>query len=480
MCQLSVKAKNPKIKQAGYLLILVLVFGSIFGVILSSFISYIVTQNQLVNFRYEQQRATEIAEAGLNYYRWHLAHFPADVTDGTGLPGPYVHVYKDPLGTDIGEFSLEVSSSTYCGAIAAIDIASTGFTYDNPSAKSTVRARYVRPSVAEYSFITNSGVWYGEDETVVGPVHSNQGIRMEAAHNATIGSGQSSWTCDSSYGCSPTRVVNGVYTTSGLATPGLFNFPVSPIDFAGISLDLSDIKNKAINKGGIYYGPSGAYGYSVTFYGDGTVNVRRVTNTYDYQSYSSAQGWHYGERNAITASTNLATKTINPSCPVLFFEDKVWVKGDVRQKVTLAAANLSLGAETNVVLSGNLSYIPGSDAGLLVLAEDDIDLGLDVPNDMTISGIFIAQNGRYGRNFYHTSYFSSTYDPYVIRNSLNTLGTVVSNQRSVTTWLSGGGTVTSGFRNNISSYDRNQVDDPPPLTPETNDVYIFKKWQQDG
>ena len=80
MCQLSVKAKNPKIKQAGYLLILVLVFGSIFGVILSSFISYIVTQNQLVNFRYEQQRATEIAEAGLNYYRWHLAHFPADVT----------------------------------------------------------------------------------------------------------------------------------------------------------------------------------------------------------------------------------------------------------------------------------------------------------------------------------------------------------------------------------------------------------------
>jgi hypothetical protein len=34
---------------------------------------------------YEQ--SLSIAEAGINYYRWHLAHSPQDYTDGTGGSG---------------------------------------------------------------------------------------------------------------------------------------------------------------------------------------------------------------------------------------------------------------------------------------------------------------------------------------------------------------------------------------------------------
>lgn len=468
--------KNNLKRSSGYLMILVLVFGSIFMIITSSFISYIVTQNQIVNFRYEQQRATEIAEAGLNYYKWYLAHFPGDVTDGTGLPGPYVHTYKDPEGGDIGEFSLVVASSTYCGSISSIDVSSTGHTYDNPDAKSTVHAKYTRPTVAEYSFISNSGVWYGSGETVIGPVHSNQGVRMDGTHNSIIGSGQSTWSCDSSYGCNPT-IPNapGVYAGAGAnSTPGLFVYPVSPIDFAGITLDLSNMKNLAKNNGGIYYGPSGYYGYSVIFNGNGTASIYRVNNTYNYTSYSSAEGWHSGERNAITSTTLLNTVNIDNNCPVMYFEDKVWVKGSINQKVTLAAANLSSGAQTNVVLSGNITYVPSSNAGLLVIAEDDLDLGLDVPNNMTIQGIFIAQNGRFGRNHYDTYYLSNTYDPYVYRTNLNVIGTMVSNMRAVTNWG------ISGFQSETDSFDRDQIDSPPPFTPETSDVYIFKDWRQDG
>lgn len=448
--------------------------------IVSAFVGYIVTQSQVVNFRYEQQRATDIAEAGLNYYKWFLSHYPGDVTNGTGAPGPYVHQYKDPEGGFIGEFSLEVASSTYCGDITAIDITSTGYTYAEPEAKAIVRARYVRPTVAEYSFITNSGVWYGAGGSVVGPVHSNQGIRMDSAHNSTVGSGQLSWTCNSSYGCSPTQVVDGVYTTSGDADPGLFSFPVSPIDFAGISLDLSGIKDKAQNHGGRYYGPSGGHGYSVVFNGNNTATVYRVTNTTDYQSYSSSQGWHWGERNVISNQVSLGNVTISNSCPVLFFEDKVWVSGNVNQKVMLAAANLSLVSQTNVVLNGDLRYVAGSGAGIVVIAEDDIDIGVTVPNNMDINGIFIAQNGRFGRNHYTTGYFSSALDPYVIRNSLDTLGTVVSNQRAGTTWVNASGVTISGFQGGVDSYDQDQVENPPPFTPETSDVYSFRDWRQDG
>ena len=48
-------------------------------------------------------QAFAVAEAGINYYKWVLAHDPADFTDGTGQPGPYVHDYTDPGGQLAGQ-----------------------------------------------------------------------------------------------------------------------------------------------------------------------------------------------------------------------------------------------------------------------------------------------------------------------------------------------------------------------------------------
>lgn len=478
-------AKNKQSFNQGHLLILVLVFGGIFFVLITSFIGYIITQNQVVNFRYEQQRATEIAEAGLNYYKWYLAHHPDDVTNGTGLPGPYVHQFKDPEGGFIGEFSLDIASTSYCGSVASIDIASTGFTYDKPEAKSTVRARYSRPTVADYSFITNGAVWYGADRVITGPVHSNQGIRMDGYHNSFVGSGQTDWTCTGSFGCSPNATVNGVHTTGSHATPGLFTYPISPVDFTGLTLDLNEMKTRAINNNGRYFGPTSSsfYGYLVTFNPDGTFSVRRVrNNAINYWAFDSTQSWHQDERNVINGTENVGTYTIDSSCPLLYFEDKVWVEGVINQKVTLAAANLSSSAQTNIVINGNITYTAGTNAGLLAIAEDDVDVGLAVPFNLTANGIFIAQNGRFGRNHYRqdTSYgLPNSLDPFVLRGTLTRFGSVVSNGRVGTQWSSGGTTV-SGFANRITSFDQDQVDNPPPLTPETSDVYTLDNWQQDG
>jgi hypothetical protein len=479
---MSTNKKQRKVRSAGFLLILVLIFGGIFTVIISSFIGYVVTQSQVVNFKYEQLKATEIAEAGLNYYLWYLAHYPNDMTDGTGSAGPYVHVYSDPETGPIGEFSLTIASTTYCGSVSSIKVTSTGFTYADPTAVSTVSADYSRPSIAEYSFITNAGVWYGSGGSIVGPLHSNQGIRMDSAHNSFIGSGQASWTCDSSYGCGYSHTVDGVYTTSGNATPGLFSFPVSPIDFAGLTLDLSDMKNKAQNNGGIYYGPSTGFGYRVIFNLNGTVTIRKVNSTSVYWSYSSSEGWHNTERNVITSDSFVATLNIDAACPLLFIEDKVWLEGDISQKVALAAANLSSGAQTNIVINNDVRYVAGTTAGLLAIAEDDVDIGLVIPGEnLDLYGIYIAQNGRYGRNHYtETGYYglSNTLDPYVMVGSLNQFGTIVTNNRAGTTWVNGSGNAISGFTGGGSSFDRDQIDNPPPLTPETSDVYHFSNWRQ--
>jgi len=42
-----------------------------------------------------RELAIQIAEAGIDYYRWHLAHAPTDYQDGTGEIGPYIHDFLD-------------------------------------------------------------------------------------------------------------------------------------------------------------------------------------------------------------------------------------------------------------------------------------------------------------------------------------------------------------------------------------------------
>lgn len=471
MCQFSLVSKKTS---AGYLMVLVLVMGSVFLMIISSFVGYVITQNQLVNFKFEQHRATEIAEAGLNYYRWFLAHYPGDYTDGTGSVGPYVHQYSDPEDGVIGEFSLEVASSTYCGDIASLDISSTGHTYVEPNAKATVRGRYSRPSVASYSFITNAGVYYGATSVVNGPLHSNQGIRMEATHNSVVSSGQVDWLCNSSYGCSPSQTVDGVYTTSGNATPALFSFPAAPIDFVGITMDLADMQDKAQNNGGLYFGPSGKAGYHVIFLPDSKVEVRRVNSK---QNEPNGYAWgHY--MNILKGTSLIGIYDIDPDCPVIYVEDQVWLEGEVEGKVTIAAADVdTVGVDPSIILNDNITYsAPG--AGLLAVAEYDMLIGLVVPNDMELNGIFVAQNGHFGRNYYDTS-MPNAWEVYIRRNSLSINGTVVSYNRAGNSYYNSSGNLLSGFYNRSTSYDASQVLDSPPYTPRTSDVYTFFNWRQD-
>src|SRR5690554_1804352 len=65
-----------------------------------------------LNYSHRQiasEEALHIAEAGINYYRWHLAHDPNDYTDGTDNPGPYVREYHDPEGGLVGYYELEIT-----------------------------------------------------------------------------------------------------------------------------------------------------------------------------------------------------------------------------------------------------------------------------------------------------------------------------------------------------------------------------------
>jgi hypothetical protein len=478
------QSKSNKNLFKGYLLILVLVFGSIFFLITSSFFGFIVSQGQVITQKVELQRAVDIAEAGLNYYKWFLAHYPNDTTGGAGTTGSTTHEYFDPEGAAIGKFTISVASSTYCGDVASLDVSSSGSTYSDSEIVRTISARYARPSVAEYAYIINSNVWAGPDRTIVGPYHSNGGIRMDGTNFSTVTSGQASWFCNGSFGCSPSGNRGGVFTTTANANAALFTYPSAPINFTGLSVDLALMQDRAQNRGGIYLPPSGGSGYQITFNSNGTISVRRVTNTTQYWGYTSEDGWNQ-ERNVISNLAGTVNYTIPASCPLIFVQDKVWLQGVVNQKVTIAAADVVSGANNpSIILQDNITYTSATTSGLLAIAEQDVLVGVSVPNNMSLNGIFVAQNGRYGRNFYCASCteggnsrgLPNTLDPFVLRDSLTMNGTIVSNGRVGTQWTSGG-VATSGFLNRFNSYDRNLVASPPPLVPKTSDVYVVTDWK---
>jgi len=382
----------------GYFVILTLVFSAVFLTLISALSGFIFVQKKVQLAKENQEKALHLAEAGLEYYKWFLAHYPDDATDGTGVSGPYVHVVDDPEGGVLGYFSLDIEANVFCGAVSDVTIRSTGWTEADPIYKRTVEASYVRPSVAQYSHIVDDNVWAGSDRIINGPYHSNKGVRMDGTHNAKVTSGVSDWLCTSSFGCSNTTE-DGVF---GSGTPGaqLWEFPVTNVDFAGITVDLDALETLAQNDG-IYIEEEtiNNFGYHITFQNDGSLVRRRVTGVTSVYGYSTQFGWQ-PERSVIATTAGATTVQVPEDCPVIYVQDDVWIDGIVNGKVLIAVNDSSEASNPSIILNENLTYDDPSEDGITVIAENNVLVGLQVPNVMDISGIFIAQKGRFGRNHY--------------------------------------------------------------------------------
>ncbi|MCW9054510.1 MAG: hypothetical protein OQJ98_00810 [Candidatus Pacebacteria bacterium] len=467
--------QDRQTKYGGYITILVLVFAGVFFVVVSSLSGYIFIQNKVQFSKENREKAGAIAEAGLDYYKWFLAHFPDDLQDGTGASGPYEHTYNDPESGEIGTFSLDVEGNTQCGVVTSIDITSTGWTSDDTSLTRVIFGRYAHPSVAEYAYIVNGNVWAGEDRTIMGRYHSNGGIRMDGENQSLVESAVASWTCTATFDCDPDSTEDGIFGVG--PNSHLWDFPVAQIDFAGITADLSTMKTLA-GSGGIYLGDSGAYGYHVVFQSDGTLDVYRVDSAGNGDwGYSSQWGWEQ-EYNTILSETFLQSYTPPADCSLVFVEDKLWIEGTVKGKITIASADLvNANIETDIIIEGDINYstLAGTD-GLTVIAEEDILIPAVSPNDLSIRGIFIAQTGHFGRNYYDAAEEYNPDDAY--KNSLTISGTIVSNGRVGTKWNCNG-VYCSGYNTRNSSYDRTQAKDPPPLTPYTSDDFNFIEWREE-
>ncbi len=468
-------SKKSNFREKGAIITLVLVFGVIFLILLSSLLGFILFQLRTSVKGVAWNESLHLAEAGIDYYKWCLNN----EAEGNCLLNKS---YYDPAGNLMGEFSLDIDTTLSCGETIQRNIISSGWTEDFPDIKRKVAVSYGRDSVARFAYLLNDNVWAGPDREIRGVYHSNGGIRMDGENQSLVSSNRETWVCTSSFGCSSCPsdcnleagncICPGVFTTTNNAQTDLFNYPVPSFDFEGITIDLAQIKVAAQDYDA-YFPPvkdidSDGDGYHLVFKNDGTFEVRIITDLSASWAYNYEQGWHWDYFN-ISDEYFYDTYSINPSCSAIFFEDNLWVEGVVEGKITVASANLvDANVDTNLILLGDIEYsLGGSSDGLVLIGEDNILISPSSPDNMELKGIFIAQKGHFGRNHYSGN----------IKDKLEITGSIVSNGRVGTQWISGSVTI-SGYKKRENYIDRNLIYNPPPFVPYTTFEFGVVRWEE--
>ncbi len=457
----------------------VLVFGGILLIMLGGLLSFVLFQLRSTSQQVAWRQSFQTAEAGADYYQWCLNNkVQGNCLNERGL--------TDLSGNKMGTSTINTDVTSYCGSTTARVIHSMGNTVDFPEQERELRLLYGKQSVAKFAYLLNDSVWAGSDREIRGIYHSNGGIRMDGENQSVVKSAQDTWLCTDDYNCSswdcPSECESvwdgcecpGVFTTTDNAQPDLFEYPVSQFDFDSITMDLAQIKDVADDNPQQYYWPSvteidsNGEGYHIKFLGDGRFEVRIITELEANYAYNEEDGWHY-DYLEIESEYEYDTIAIDSSCPVIFVEDNLWLEGEVEGKTTIAAANLSdANQEATLALPGDIDYttLDGSD-GLTAIAEDNVLITPDSPDQMELRGIFIAQKGRFGRNLYYWN----------IKDKLEIYGSIVSNDRVGTQWVSSG-QIVSGYRKRENYVDTNLLYQPPPFTPFVTDQFEIANWRE--
>lgn len=463
--------------ERGITTMLVVAFMGVFLIIMGTLTSYVFQQSRYGRALHARDQALHVAEAGLEYYKWFLAHNPGNLTNGTGLPGPYTYTVSDPEGGTVGTASLSVTGNSQCGVIQSIDLTSVGVSEEDYGFPRTISVRYMQPSAASFSSVLNANVWFSA-ESITGAFISNGGVRMDSSNNSTVSSATSSFSCNSSMGCTPTQTQPGVFGSG--ANSSLWRYPVASVNFAGMTTDLETLRGYAQTNGLYFYDGtvSGVdnKGFRLVMKSNGDIDVYRVTSTTAISNaYDSIRGYHT-DYDIISTQTLMGTYTPPSSCALIYVRGTTWLEGTVAGKYTIVAADP--GSHTpDVLLANNISYATNDGAsGLTVIAERSVRIPLNSPDTLSIRGIFVAKNGYWGRDYYAST--PSGYSSYVLRANLNVTGTVVSTSRPVVCWSSGGACI-QGYTNRVYSYEQVLAFAPPPFTPITSTDYGFVLWREE-
>ncbi len=458
-------------RKAGSATVYTLIVMMLLSIILLGLITFVLSQIKYSLHQATRAEALQVAEAGVHFYRWYLAH----QTDGKtapqidafwasgnayGVGTPYERAYGD-----YGRFRISVTPPA--SGQTSVVVQSEGWTMHRPSVIRTVRVRLRRPSWSEFAILSDADTRFGDGTTIYGPAHSNGGIRFDGVAYNTISSARATYVDPDTGVTRP-----GVWTS----WPGEFNtsmnsavfragkdFPVSQMDFGGVTADIALMRTQA-QSNGRYFDASG-FGRHITLRTDGTFDVRTVTQ-YDTTS-----------NGIITESSG--TSYAIPDNNVIYVENNVWVEGAIANRhVTIVAAD-STGATTPRIFIGNdITYTSHDGTDIIgLVAAGDIELIRESNDYLRIDAALLSQGGRIGRAHYGTYcvawwWFWCVQTKTDVKHTVTINGALASNQRYGFAWTDG-----TGYINRQLIYDNNLLYNPPPFFP-TGTHYLPDLWEE--
>ncbi|NTU66919.1 MAG: hypothetical protein HGB08_03280 [Candidatus Moranbacteria bacterium] len=457
----------------GYALVYALIITSISLIILVSMMEYVVSQIRYGTYNSSKQESFQIAEAGISFYRWYLAHqtngktaqqIETFWTSGNpfGVGSAYEAEYRDPAGAGIGKYSIEVTPPAEGSTIVIVK--STGWTYKYPDSKKIIQVRLRRPSWSEYIMLSNDFVRFGSGTEVFGKVFANNGVHFDGVAHNTVYSAVSSY-----YDGDPDvqGIRPGVWTSwsneyntdmgSDVFSAGK-SYPIPDKDFSGVTADLSLMQTEAMKAGTDGCSASACY-FDMNGQSWGKYIILNSNGTFSEISVKNSSGTSVGEYVGSWRAFDI------PDDGIIFVDGDVWLEGNIRDKrVSVVAARLGSASKANVYIINDINY--GSYDGSTVLgvvSQKDIEIAKNSDTDLHIDAALLAQSGRVGREDYGSDDHKDT---------ITVFGAIASNKRYGFAYTDG-----RGYTNRNLHYDNNLLYSPPPYFPTGNE-YLMDLWEE--
>jgi Tfp pilus assembly protein PilX len=515
--------------QAGFVLPMLLSFIIAISIVLSA-VSLLLSANfQAANYTSDSQKALSIAESGINYYLWHLNHNPTDFRDGKNTPntpdpvkgyGPYTHNYVDDNSKTTGTYTLWIkpqgNGSTVTTVRSEARLSGSNFTR-------TVEARMGAQSFAAYSVLSDSALWFGNNEAANGPVHSNQGVRMDGDSKDIVSSANATYVPPSNLGGNGSTSRPGVWCDSSITAPVNCNtrtkvdwlYPQPYVDFNQVTSSLCTIKRTAFsadastssmatNSNACNFTPanrtsayiprlstsfSATKGYMIELLPTNSYNLYRVNSQDDRQP------------NYLNA---LSLQSVQSNIPigtdgVIFVEDNVWVRSSptFSGRVTIGAGRLaSTSQEASITIADDLLYGTKNGSDVIgLISEQDVEIAPYAPPatgafTFEVNAAIIAQKGSVVYKLFNNDANWNCSLGWKNSNQMfQFYGSVSTRQSWTWSWLLGSsacgdsvydseyGSYISGFKNSNTQYDYNLLYAPPPMFPLTGG-YSILQWHE--
>jgi hypothetical protein len=435
-------------KNKGSAMSFALIIVSIAAILFSGIVGYVATQINYSLRVADSERALHVADAGIDFYKWYLAHKTdgmqmQEIIDFWDETSPYPYGVDVPYEDDfngVGKYRLTVTPPDAGSTIITVE--SIGWTYDRPDLTKTIKARLRVGSWSEYVILANTDIVIEDGENVDGKVHANGGVKFDGVAHNIVSSAVSSYV-DPGSGLTKDGVWTswaGEYNTNMSSNVFLVGkkFPVPEKDFDSVTASFSQIFDAAeeIN---LNFSPS-TKGRLIVLEGD-QLDVYEVLNTQD---------------GVVTKTHPDQLNVSLPDVGALYVDKNIWVEGNLSagKKLVIASNNPSV-SHGNIFISNDITYDDYTSGTVLgLVAKNDIEVVEGAEDDLRIDAALMAQVGRVGRSDYGDS-----------KSHITIYGAIATNQ----------GYGFTGYVDKDIIFDSSLIFNPPPYFP-IEGIYKLDNW----